>query len=85
MPRVVLGFEGPEDRAWGRASEGWSVAVDTTAVWPVKEKALACYSSQLREDPHPRSTSRIHALDVALGAGVGVGTAERFVPYRMAF
>ena len=84
-PRVVLGFEGPEDRAWGRGSEVWSVVVDTTDAWPVKAKALGCYSSQLREDPHPRSTSRIHALDVALGAGIGAGTAERFLPYRMAF
>ena len=84
-PRVVLGFEGPEDWAWGRAAEGWSVVVDTTDVWPAKEKALRCYRSQLREDPHPRSSSRIHALDVALGAGTGAGTAERFLPYRMAF
>ena len=84
-PRVVLGFEGPEDRAWGHAGARWPVVVDTTSSWAVKEKALRCYSSQMRDDPHPRSTSRIHALDVALGAGIGASTAERFLSYRMAF
>jgi LmbE family N-acetylglucosaminyl deacetylase len=84
-PRVVLGFEGPEDWAWGRAAEGCSVVVDTTDVWAAKAKALGCYRSQMRADPHPRSTSRIHALDVALGVGIGAGTAERFLPYRMVF
>ena len=84
-PRVVLGFEGPEDRAWARAADGWSVVVDTTDAWPAKEEALGCYTSQMRQDPHPRSTSRIRAWDVAVGAGIGAGTAERFLPYRMAF
>ena len=84
-PRVVLGFDGPEDRAWGHAAEGWPVMVDTTDTWAAKEKALGCYSSQLRQDPHPRSTGRIRALDIALGAGIGAQSAERFLPYRMAF
>jgi len=84
-PRVVLGFQGPEDWAWACAAEGWPVVVDTTDVWAAKEKALGCYRSQLRQDPHPRSTGRIHALDVARGAGIGAGTAERFLPYRIAF
>ena len=83
--RVVLGFEGPDDHAWAQRTERWPVVVDTGDTWPAKEKALGCYPSQMRADPHPRSTSRIHAWDVAVGASICAATAERFLPYRMAF
>ena len=83
-PRIVLGYAGPED-AWTTTTEHWTVYVDTTASWPAKQAALTCYGSQLRDDSHPRSLSRIRAIDTAAGAAVGAGTAERFVAYRMAF
>lgn len=83
-PSIVLGYAGPED-AWTTAAEPQTVYVDTTASWPAKQAALASYGSQLRDDTHPRSLSRIHAIDTAAGAAVGTGMAERFVAYRMAF
>jgi LmbE family N-acetylglucosaminyl deacetylase len=84
-PRILLGYDGPEDRAWNGIPRSWPVAVDTTDSWPIKMKALTCYPTQLREDPHPRSIERIEAFDIAAGAGFGSHTAERFLPYRMAF
>lgn len=83
-PRIVLGYAGPED-AWTTAAEPQTVYVDTTASWPAKHAALTCYGSQLRDDTHPRSLSRIRAIDTAAGAAVGAGMAERFACYRMAF
>ncbi|PZG45048.1 GlcNAc-PI de-N-acetylase [Spongiactinospora gelatinilytica] len=83
VPRIVLGYTGPEDRAW-TAREG-VVHVDTTAAWPRKEKALNCYVSQLRRHCHPRNLDRIHAFDMASGAAIGTELAESFVPYRMGF
>jgi LmbE family N-acetylglucosaminyl deacetylase len=82
-PRIVLGYAGPED-AWIRATEAWSVLVDTTASWPAKQRALLAHASQLREDTHPRSLAAVRALDTAAGAGIGARLAERFVPYRVA-
>jgi LmbE family N-acetylglucosaminyl deacetylase len=83
-PRIVVGYAGPED-AWTTAAEPWTVYIDTTASWPAKQAALASYGSQLRDDTHPRSISRIRAIDTAAGAAAGTGMAERFVCYRMAF
>ncbi|PWK80686.1 LmbE family N-acetylglucosaminyl deacetylase [Lentzea atacamensis] len=84
-PNIVVGFAGPEDRSWNRDVFGWPVVVDTTEHWSVKEKALACYASQMLDDPHPRSISRVHAIDAAAGTSIGAGTAEMFVPYRMGY
>ncbi|MBG0825709.1 PIG-L family deacetylase [Planomonospora sp. ID91781] len=82
VPRIVLGYDGPEDRAW-QAADHRPLLVDTTAAWAVKEKALRCHASQVRDAPHPRSVAKIRALDEAAGAACGVGTAERFAIYRM--
>jgi N-acetylglucosamine malate deacetylase 1 len=85
IPRIVLGYAGPEDRAWLISGNQHPVLVDTTAFWPTKAKALGCYASQLRADPHPRSLTKIHAVDQAAGAAIGADVAERFVVYRMEF
>lgn len=81
-PRLVLGFAGPED-GWTTATEPWRVYVETTTNWPAKQAALTTYASQLREPPHPRSVAAIRTLDAANGITVGMGMAERFVPYRV--
>lgn len=85
LPRVVLGYDGPEDRAWLAGPSPRPVLVDITPMLQTKAKALACYRSQLREDPHPRSVEKIQAQDCAAGAEVGAPAAERFAVYRMAF
>jgi LmbE family N-acetylglucosaminyl deacetylase len=78
-PRLVLGFTGPED-GWSAKPDHGPVFVDTTASWPAKEQALRAYQSQLRDDTHPRSISKIRAIDIAAGTTVGFGMAERFTP-----
>lgn len=83
VPRIVLGYAGPED-SWTTAAELQTVYVDTTGSWGAKEKALSAYAGELRDDDHPRSISRIRVIDTAAGAAVGAGMAERFVPYRVA-
>jgi LmbE family N-acetylglucosaminyl deacetylase len=84
-PRIVVGYDGPEDLAWTGCSRLRPVVIDTTAAWPTKRKALECYASQLRRAPHPRSIEKILAQDQAAGAAAGAGTAEAFVPYRMSW
>lgn len=83
VPRLVAGYDGPEDRAWLACGQARPVIVDTTATWPAKRKALECYGSQLRTGPHPRSIAKIHAQDQAAGAAAGCETAEMFALYRM--
>ena len=83
VPRLVAGYDGPEDRAWLSSGQSRPLAVDTSAAWPAKRKALECYPSQLRPAPHPRSIEKIHALDQAAGAVTGTETAETFALYRM--
>jgi LmbE family N-acetylglucosaminyl deacetylase len=82
-PRIVLGFTGPED-GWSTMPDHRPVFVDITASWPAKEQALQAHHSQLRDDTHPRSISQIRTTDIAAGATVGFGMAERFTPYRIA-
>jgi LmbE family N-acetylglucosaminyl deacetylase len=83
VPRLVAGYDGPEDRAWLSSGQPRPLAVDTSAAWPAKHKALECYPSQLRPAPHPRSIEKIHAQDQAAGAVTGTETAETFALYRM--
>jgi LmbE family N-acetylglucosaminyl deacetylase len=84
LPRIVLGYDGPEDRVWTTAAMPRPVMVDITPTLPAKTTALGCYASQMRDDPHPRSLEKIHALDRAAGAALGTRAAERFALYRMA-
>jgi LmbE family N-acetylglucosaminyl deacetylase len=83
-PRLVAGYDGPEDRAWLAPARHRPLLVDTSAAWPAKRKALGCYATQIRFDPHPRSIEKIHAQDIAAGAVIGTQTAEAFAVYRMA-
>ncbi|MFE2727135.1 PIG-L deacetylase family protein [Kitasatospora sp. NPDC059327] len=84
-PRIVLGYAGPEDAAWAHARQARTVAVDTSAVWTTKEKALGCYRSQMHTAPHPRSIEAIAARDTAEGSAFGFPMAESFAAYRMAY
>jgi LmbE family N-acetylglucosaminyl deacetylase len=83
VPRLVAGYDGPEDRAWLGLGQPRPLAVDTSAAWPAKRKALECYPSQVRPAPHPRSIDKIRAQDQAAGAITGTETAETFAVYRM--
>lgn len=47
-----------------------------------KYKAFACYSTELREYPHPRSVNHLRETDKAAGLRVGLLVAEEFVLLR---
>ncbi len=47
-----------------------------------KYKAFACYSTELRDYPHPRSVQYLRETDKAAGLRVGVLVAEVFVMLR---
>lgn len=47
-----------------------------------KYKAFACYSTELREYPHPRSVQYLRENDKAAGLQVGMFVAEEFVLLR---
>lgn len=48
-----------------------------------KYKAMACYVTELREFPHPRSVEALKVLDQAVGIQVGLKVAESFVVHRI--
>lgn len=81
MVRRVLAFEIPSSSEWAfglpnRFVPNTFVAVDDT--FSQKLDALECYSSELRESPHPRSRESISASAVRYGHSVGCGFAEAF-------
>lgn len=47
-----------------------------------KYKAFACYATELREYPHPRSVQYLRETDKAAGLRVGLLAAEEFVMLR---
>ena len=47
-----------------------------------KYKAFACYSTELREYPHPRSVQYLREADKAVGIRIGLLVAEEFVLLR---
>lgn len=56
--------------------------VDIEAYADQKYKAFACYSTELRNYPHPRSVQYLRESDKAAGLRVGMLAAEEFVLLR---
>jgi LmbE family N-acetylglucosaminyl deacetylase len=56
--------------------------VDISETLEVKLEALACYESQVRPPPHPRSVEALRALAVWRGSQMGMRAAEAFVTVR---
>lgn len=59
-----------------------NVFVDITEFAEQKYKAFACYSTELREFPHPRSVQYLREADKVAGLRVGLLAAEEFVLLR---
>ena len=59
-----------------------NVFVDITEFAEQKYKAFACYSTELREYPHPRSVQYLRETDKTAGLRVGLLVAEEFVMLR---
>jgi LmbE family N-acetylglucosaminyl deacetylase len=72
-------FEVPSSTEWAPEPFRPTSFVDVTGdALQRKLLALACYSSEMREAPHPRSPQAIRALAHWRGASCGVHEAEAF-------
>jgi len=80
--RKLLTFETLSSTEW--ASEAVGIAfrprryVDISATLEDKLRALACYESEMRPFPHPRSAEAVTALAALRGSQVGLVAAEAF-------
>ena len=59
-----------------------NVFVDISKYSEQKYKAFSCYSTELRDYPHPRSVQHLRETDKAAGLRVGLLAAEEFVLLR---
>lgn len=56
--------------------------IDITDFIEAKKQAMACFESQIRMFPHPRSLEAIEALSKLRGSTIGVQHAESFMVIR---
>jgi LmbE family N-acetylglucosaminyl deacetylase len=81
-PDEIWAFEVPSstERAWQAPDRAFhpSVFVDVAATIETKRRALACYRSEARPYPHPRSPEGLEYLARKRGLEVGVTHAEAF-------
>lgn len=79
-------YKVPSSTEWTPNKEGTmfmpNVFVDITDYAEQKYKAFACYSTELREYPHPRSVQYLQETDKTAGLKVGLLCAEEFILLR---
>jgi LmbE family N-acetylglucosaminyl deacetylase len=83
--RRVLTYAPTSSTEWTPAGRNWFVPnwfVDVTETIERKLAAFACYETERREYPHPRSERALRAHAEFYGASVGVACAEPFVLVR---
>jgi LmbE family N-acetylglucosaminyl deacetylase len=80
--RKLLTFETLSSTEWASEAVGPSFRprhfVDISATLEAKLRALACYQSEMRPFPHPRSAEAVTALAALRGSQVGLVAAEAF-------
>lgn len=83
--RRLLTYATISSAEWTPAPTSWFVPnwfVDITATLDRKLAAFACFETEAREHPHPRSEQALRAHAEYFGASVGVEHAEPFVLVR---
>ena len=82
-----LAFETPSSTewAWPLPDAGFAPQwfVDVTETIERKLAAMACYESELRDHPHPRSLTALRDRAATWGSRCGVAYAEPFVAMRV--
>ena len=82
----LLCYETLSETEWsppvGHAAFIPTVFVDITQYVSLKLQAMACYRSQLKQEPHPRSLQGIEALARMRGRTVSLSAAEAFMLVR---
>ena len=81
--REILAFDTVSSTEWGYprnfVPDTW---IDVSAQVERKMAALACYASEMRAFPHPRSAESIRAKMTATGAQACLPAAEAFMTIR---
>jgi len=82
LMRSLYAFEVQSSTEWGSGFR--PTMFRDVRGWPMQKKldALACYQSEMRPFPHPRSKEAIQALAVLRGATAGLELAEAFEVVR---
>jgi N-acetylglucosamine malate deacetylase 1 len=83
--RRVLTYAPTSSTEWTPAATNWFVPnwfVDITATLDRKLEAFACFETERRDYPHPRSERALRAHAEFFGASVGCEYAEPFVLVR---
>ena len=84
--RRFAAFETPSSTEWGWPLDPVSFAptvfVDVAATLDVKLAAMACYETELRAYPHPRSLRALTERAAFWGSRVGLAAAEPFQMLR---
>jgi len=82
----LLCYETLSETEWGSPTGDQAfiptVFIEITEGLKRKLEAMACYKSQLKEPPHPRSLRSIEALARLRGGTVGLDAAEAFMLVR---
>ena len=80
--RDVYAFEVPSSTEWALQTLSPAfrpnVFVDVEATLPLKLEGMACYESETRAFPHPRSREALDAIAKRWGSVVGCKAAEAF-------
>ncbi len=80
--RDIYAFEVPSSTEWAfqRVEPSFrpNVFVDVTSTLEAKIQAMACYESETRKFPHPRSPEALRAIAARWGSVVGFQAAEAF-------
>jgi LmbE family N-acetylglucosaminyl deacetylase len=83
--RRLLTYAPTSSTEWTPAATNWFVPnwfVDVTETLPRKLEAFACFETEARDYPHPRSPRALEAHAQFFGATVGCEHAEPFVLVR---
>ncbi len=84
---TILTFETPSSTEWNSYMLTHAFIpnyfIDIEKTIALKLKALACYKSEMRKYPHPRSLRHIEELSAVNGTKVGLRHVENFVLVRL--
>ncbi len=84
--KTIYSMEIPSSTEWNSFSKDTAFIAnsffDISETIEDKIKAMACYESELRKYPHPRSLEYIRKLSEVSGAKVGLNNSENFILIR---
>jgi LmbE family N-acetylglucosaminyl deacetylase len=84
--RELYAFETPSSTEWGWPGLGDRFSpnsfVDITETLDAKVAAMACYDSELRTEPHPRSLEALRTRAAYWGSVIAMSAAEPFMLLR---